>query len=248
MDIPERFSFAGTALHDLWETFLAWDAAGSLAHPWVLLGALVVGMLLVVGPTWGRIRNVITLFHELGHALAGLLVGGRVNGIHLRTDTSGVTNWSFAGNPGRLRSAWVAWWGYPMPPLVGAVGLGLVLTGHARAYLAGLTLLAVVVLVVWVRNSWGLFVVLVAALLLGGATWQGEWWPGVMGMLFVGMLLMGGWRTATEHLRDGRGPEGVESDSRVVARNILLPAVLVRTSFLAVAVVLPGAALFLALG
>src|SRR5690606_22555175 len=76
-----------------------WDAVRDVldtyrAEPtsWVVL-ATGVGALLavVVDGVWRRARNVVTIVHEGGHAVAALLTGRRLTGIRLHSDTSGLT-------------------------------------------------------------------------------------------------------------------------------------------------------------
>lgn len=47
-------------------------------------------MVLSGGP-WRLARRVLTMVHEGGHALAAVLVGRRLEGILLHSDTSGLT-------------------------------------------------------------------------------------------------------------------------------------------------------------
>ncbi len=52
----------------------------------------VLALVLVLAPaTWPRVRLGITVVHEAGHALVGVLVGRRLKSIHLHSDTSGLT-------------------------------------------------------------------------------------------------------------------------------------------------------------
>jgi hypothetical protein len=72
----------------------------------VILGAAVVALLAVlIRDAWVVARNVVTIAHEGGHALVALLVGRRLAGIRLHSDTSGVT--LSRGRP--RRRCWV--WG-----------------------------------------------------------------------------------------------------------------------------------------
>ncbi|MGV2386734.1 MAG UNVERIFIED_CONTAM: M50 family metallopeptidase, partial [Thermobifida fusca] len=60
---------------------------------WVVIATGAVALLVVVsgGRVWRVARNVVTIAHEGGHALAALLSGRQLSGIRLHSDTSGVT-------------------------------------------------------------------------------------------------------------------------------------------------------------
>ena len=60
---------------------------------------------------------VVTVVHELGHALAGLTTGRRVLRIRIEADHSGVTH-TFGTS---ASAVWSTFWGYPFPAVVGAV-------------------------------------------------------------------------------------------------------------------------------
>lgn len=211
-------------------------AAGALdvVPTWTTSLVAVVATLAVLGPTWRVVRLAVTGVHEVGHAVAGLAVGVRVTGIRLERDTSGRTEWTYAGEPGHLRRAWVAWWGYPTPPLAGALGAWAVAAGHARPFVAVLAAAVVAVLVWWVRNAWGVLVCVGGAVLLGLAAWLGPAPAALAGVAVVVVLVVGGWRTTVEHLTRRHGDPA--SDSRQVARHlVVVPAVVVRVAFVAVA-------------
>jgi hypothetical protein len=141
---------------------------------------------------------------------------------------------------GRARRAVVTLAGYPAPGLAGLAGAWLLAAGEARSWLGLVTLLLVVLLVLWVRNPWGVGSVLLGAVGLGWLAVKGS--PGVVtaaGAGLAALLLVGGWRAAALHAtRDGRGwarsPTGVVSDSVAAGQLLLLPAVVWRGLFLAV--------------
>lgn len=83
----------------------------------VAIAVLIAGVLVVPDGIW-RITGVwVTMIHELGHALAGAVRGRTGMRIRVNTDHSGLTT-----STGRSDSvAWTSFWGYPAPPLVGAL-------------------------------------------------------------------------------------------------------------------------------
>ena len=134
---------------------------------WVL--ATGVAALVLVGHrrTWPWIRLAVTVVHEAGHAVVAVLVGRRLAGIKVHSDTSGVT--VSRGRPRGPGMVVMLMAGYLAPALLG-LGAALLLT-HAHA-LALLWLLIVVLggVLVWVRNAYGLLTVLVLGAALAGVT------------------------------------------------------------------------------
>jgi Peptidase M50B-like len=64
---------------------------------WLATATAAIAFVLVAADgVWRRSRNVITVAHEAGHAVAALATGRRVTGIMLHSDTSGVTEAVFA--------------------------------------------------------------------------------------------------------------------------------------------------------
>ena len=90
----------------------------ALAAPRLLIVLGIALVLVAVEPLWRVVRLAVTLVHELGHAVVGVLVGRQFTGFVLRGDMSGhaVTRGPVRG-PGRVASTWS---GYPMPALLGA--------------------------------------------------------------------------------------------------------------------------------
>jgi hypothetical protein len=172
--------------------------------------ALVAAVLVVAVPgVWQVIRLVVTLVHELGHALVGLAVGRRFTGFVLRGDMSGhaVTVGPPRG-PGRVLTTWA---GYPAPAVVGA---GLVWTASRGWGAPVLTVVIVILLVALVRvRSLLTAVVMLVALGATGALW---WWrdDAVQAQVLVGagiVLLVGAWRhlAAVLRTRDRTSDPGV---------------------------------------
>ena len=55
-----------------------------------VLGTGALALLLVV-VAWPRVRLLVTVVPEAGHAVVAVLVGRRLTGIRLHSDTSGLT-------------------------------------------------------------------------------------------------------------------------------------------------------------
>ena len=191
----------------------------------------IAALVVVLVPTvWLRLRIVITLVHELGHAVVGILSGRRFTGFVVRGDMSGhaVT----VGPPrgfGRIATTWA---GYPMPALVGLLMLWAATTGYAGLLLfACLVLLALVL--VFVRSA-GTLVTVLAAGAAVGVLW---WWRNdevqvlaVVATSFV--LLVGAWRHLGALAGAGRRDPG--SDAAVLGRLTGIPAAVWLVTFAAV--------------
>lgn len=167
---------------------------------------LLAAGLIVWPAAWTRMRLVVTLVHELGHALVGTAVGRRFTGFVVGGDASGhaVTVGPSRG-PGRVAMTWA---GYPAPAIAGAWFVWAALRGWAAPTLAAVLLLLVLALV-RVR-SWHTLIVLGS---VAGVV-AGLWWRRVdsvqaYAVLAVGaILLAGAWRglwavaTAGRHVDD----------------------------------------------
>jgi len=140
--------------------------------PTVLWGTAAAAALLVLSPVlWRPARHVVTIAHEGAHGLVALAAGRRLSGIRLHSDTSGLT--VSAGRPTGLGMVLTLVAGYTGPGLFGLGAAALLATGHAVGLLwALLGLLAL--LLVQIRNWYGLWSVLVTGAVVLAATW---WLP-----------------------------------------------------------------------
>jgi hypothetical protein len=200
----------------------------------------------LAGVAWRRPWRVgrlgVTAVHEMGHALAARLTGRRVLAVHLRADTSGVTYHAGpAGWAGRLATVLA---GYPAPGLVAVAGAWLCAAGHPRAWLALLAGLAAVAVVLWVRNLFGIVVVVIGA---GGLGWLvvagASGVEAVAGAVAVWYLALGGLRTVVESRRV-RGPD----DAAEAGRLLHVPASVVRAVLAGLAAASAGACAVLLFG
>lgn len=190
----------------------------------VAITAAVALLVVAVRPSWRLARNGITIAHEGGHALVAVLVGRRLSGIRLHSDTSGLT--LSRGRPDGLGMALTLLAGYLAPSLLGLGGVALLADGRITLLLwASLVLLFAMLLMI--RNLYGLLAVLVAGAAIFGVTAYTE--PEVQaafGYAFVWFLLVGGVRPVGElqSLRwRGRAPQ---SDADQLARITWLPGLL----------------------
>ena len=186
-----------------------------------VLAAGAVALLLVV-VAWPQVRLGITIVHEAGHALVAVLVGRRLSGIRLHSDTSGLT--VSRGRPRGPGMVAMLASGYLAPALLGL--LAALLLGDGRAVgLLWLLMLLLAGLLVWVRNGYGLLVVLLGGAALFALTWWGSAHAQtVAAYLFAWVLLLSAPRPLVELLARGRRRSRT-SDPDQLAQLTHVPAV-----------------------
>jgi Peptidase M50B-like len=203
-----------------------WDRVTAASPPlsgWLLALGAAAAALLVLSPTlWRHARNAVTIAHEGAHGLAALMTGRRLAGIRLHSDTSGLT--VSAGRPTGPGMVFTAAAGYTGPGLFGLGAAALLAAGHAIGLLwALLGLLAL--LLVQIRNWYGLWSVLVTGALVFAATW---WLPAEGQAVFAHgvtwFLLLAAprtvWELQAKRRRRGGAPD---SDADQLARLTRLP-------------------------
>ncbi|KAB1650577.1 M50 family metallopeptidase [Pseudoclavibacter endophyticus] len=212
-------------LRELWARTAPTEGGVSLdpAILYVVLGVAAVGI--GAPPLWRVLRVAITLVHELGHALVGVLVGRKFTGFVVRGDMSGhaVTKGPARGF-GRVITTWA---GYPAPAVVGAGLAWLGANGWAAPAIAA-CLGVLIVSLVRVRSLLTALVMFAAI-----AATAALWWfrddalqaPVLLGAGTV--LVVGAWR----HLAAVWGSGGRSSDPGVLAQLTRVPAFLWNTTF-----------------
>ncbi len=192
-------------------------------RPEVLLGTAAVAAARVLCPAlWRSTRHVVTIAHEGAHGLVALAAGRRLSGIRLHSDTSGLT--VSAGRPTGLGMVFTCAAGYTGPGLFGLGAAALLAAGHAIGLLwALLALLAL--LLVQIRNWYGLWSVLVTGAVVFGATW---WLPpegqAAFAALATWFLLLAAPRTVVELQGARRRRRAPDSDADQLAGLTPLPA------------------------
>lgn len=190
----------------------------------VLVTAAVALLVVTVRPSWRLARNAVTIAHEGGHALTAVLVGRRLSGIRLHSDTSGLTvTRGRASGPGMVLTLLA---GYLTPSLLGLGGAWLLAAGRTTLLLWALVVLLLAVLVN-IRNLYGLVAVLVA----GGAVFAVSWYApsdvqAVFAYAVVWFLLVGGVRPVGELQALRARRRAGDSDADQLARLTGLPGLL----------------------
>jgi len=234
------------ALPDFWAQV---SARAAPLPPEQTAAAVAVGVLLVLVPTtWRLVRHAVTVVHEGGHGLAAVLSGRRLSGIRLHSDTSGLTVSRGPRTGPGMAATLLA--GYTAPALAALGASWLLGSGFAAGLLWALVLLLALMLV-QIRNWFGLWVVLVGGVLVGAVTWLAPLaWQQAFGLALVSVLGVGALRASLElqasRRRGARHGRPAESDADQLARLTHVPGVLWVGVFVAVAAAcLVGAALLL---
>nr|WP_243770089.1 M50 family metallopeptidase [Amycolatopsis acidicola] len=184
-----------------------------------------VALLLVLsGSPWRLARNVITIVHEAGHALIALLVGRRLQGIQLHSDTSGVT--VSRGKPTGPGMVLTSLAGYPAPGVLGLAFAALVAANRVTVLLGVAAVLLLGVLVM-VRNAYGVLSVVLTAVGLGVvALVAGPEVQSWFVYLITWFLLFGGIRPVFELQLKRRRGAARDSDADQLARLTGVPGAL----------------------
>jgi len=199
----------------------------------VLLSTAAVAALLVLSPAlWRPTRHVVTIAHEGAHGLVALAAGRRLSGIRLHSDTSGLT--VSAGKPTGPGMVLTCFAGYVGPGLFGLGAAALLASGHAVGLLWVLLIL-LALLLVQIRNWYGLWSVLVT----GGVVFAATWWlppdgQAAFAALATWFLLLAAPRTVLELQASRRRRRAPDSDADQLARLTGMPALLWVGAFLVV--------------
>ncbi|QIX25290.1 M50 family metallopeptidase [Nocardioides sp. JQ2195] len=192
-------------------------------EPGLVLFIAIVALLLVLFPTtWHWVRHLVTVVHEAGHAFVALLVGRRLSGIRLHSDTSGLT--VSRGRPSGPGMVAMLAAGYLAPAVVGLGAATLLAAGHGLAVL-WLLLLALVLMFVQIRNWYGALVLLV----LGGGVFAITWylspvWQSAVAYAITWSLLLAAPKPVLELIGQRRSSRRTGSDADQLARHTPLPA------------------------
>ena len=152
----------------------------------VIASAAVAFVLVATPRLWGLTRHVVTIAHEGAHGVAALVTGRSLSGIRLHSDTSGLT--VSRGRPRGPGMVLTAFAGYVGPALLGLGAAYLLHRQHALAVL-WLTLALLALLLLQIRNFFGLWSVGVAGLAVFAVTWWGsgavQSWAAYVGTWFL---------------------------------------------------------------
>ena len=219
-------------LREVWHRALTTQPAPP--GPVVALTAVLAVLLVWVPGAWGITRHVVTIAHEAAHGFAALLSGRRLHGIRLHSDTSGLT--VSAGRnkgPGMILTAAA---GYVGPGLLGLGAAGL-LAHHRAVGLLWALLILLALLLIQVRNWFGLWSILFSAAVVFGVSW---WLPpqaqSAFAYVLTWFLLLAAPRPVVELQTLRRRTGARTSDADQLARLTMVPAIVWVGFFLVVTV------------
>ena len=135
----------------------------------VALTAVLAALLVWAPGSWSLTRHVVTIAHEAAHGVAALLSGRKLHGIRLHSDTSGLT--VSAGRTTGPAMIVTAAAGYVGPALLGLAAAAM-LANHRAVGLLWALLILLALLLIQVRNWFGLWSILVSA----GVVFAVSWW------------------------------------------------------------------------
>lgn len=219
-------------LREVWHRALSTQPAPSVA---VVILTAVLAVFLVWAPgVWPVTRHVVTIAHEAAHGLAAFVSGRKLHGIQLHSDTSGVTvSAGRATGPGMILTTAA---GYVGPALLGLAAAAL-LAHHRSVGLLWVLLILLALLLIQVRNWFGLWSILLSAAVVFGASW---WLQPQMQSAFAysltWFLLLAAPRPVLELQAHRRGSGATSSDADQLARLTKVPAIMWVGFFLAVTV------------
>ncbi|SOD74813.1 peptidase M50B-like protein [Jatrophihabitans sp. GAS493] len=228
-------SDGGSIIGEVWDRATSSQPAPSLG---LVVGTGILALLLVALPlSWRYTRHLVTIAHEAAHGVAALISGRRLEGIRLHSDTSGLTlSRGRRSGPGMVLTAFA---GYVGPALLGLGGAYLLWLGHPVGLL-WLALLLLALLLIQIRNWFGLWSVLISSVGVFAVSW---WGSAVVQSSFAyagtWFLLLAAPRPVLELQALRRRGQARSSDADMLARLTRIPGIIWVLAFLASA----GAAL-----
>jgi hypothetical protein len=215
-------------LSQIWERATATQPA---PEPAVVVAVALVALALVLLPrAWSLTRHVVTISHEGGHALVAVLTGRRLMGIRLHADTSGVT--LSRGKPTGPGMVAMLAAGYLAPAVAGLGAALLLASGHSLALL-WLAVGWLSLMLLQIRNAYGLLVLLVCGIGAGLASWYlAGTTLSLLAYLLTWLLLLAAPKPVLELMRQRRRGRARGSDVDQLTRLTRFPAVAWETLFL----------------
>lgn len=126
----------------------------TMKDSWFLYGSLVVSLIVMRVPYIGQALRVLnTMVHESGHALAAIIMSGKVVKVELFANLSGTTH---TVNSGKLATIVVGLAGYFFASAFAWIASLLVFDSMGRWLIVLLMAMAVINLVFYVRNGFGM--------------------------------------------------------------------------------------------
>ena len=165
-----------------------------------------------------------TWFHEMGHGLMALLLGGQFQQLEIFSNGSGVAFHSVPLYLGFIGRALVAAAGPMGPPIAGA---GLILASRSfRAAHLSLTILGGFLLIstlIWVRSPFGIVAIPLLGLIILGVALKAPRWMQGFGIQFLGVQACVSTYHQVDYLFSASAGPGLLSDTAQIQQQLLLP-------------------------
>lgn len=165
-----------------------------------------------------------TWFHEMGHGLAAILLGGQFQQLQISPDGSGVAYHSGGLFLGPIGRAIVAAAGPMGPPLAGAA---LILSSRsfktANLSLKILGSVLIISTLIWVRSLFGLIAVPLLGLIILAIALKSSRWIQEFAIQFLGVQACVSTYTQLDYLFSASAGPGLHSDSAQIQLQLLLP-------------------------
>lgn len=192
---------------------------------WVVALSAAVAVLMVLDRRlWRWTRHLITTAHEGSHGVAALLSGRRLSGIRLHSDSSGVA--VSKGRSSGVGMVVMLLAGYVGPALIGLAAAALLAADYAVAVL-WLLLVLLTLLLIQIRNWFGLWSVLVTSAVVLTVSWFApEQAQSGFAYLMTGLLLVGAPRPVVELHGSRRRGRALNSDADQLTRLTGVPAII----------------------
>ncbi|MBG6213604.1 MAG: M50 family metallopeptidase [Cryobacterium sp.] len=216
-------------LLDLWQRMTTPHVALAPLTAWLTVAAAAA--IVLFSPVWRLGRHAITIVHEGGHGIVAVLSGRKLGGIRLHSDTSGLT--VSRGRPTGPGMIFTLLAGYPASALLG-LGAAWLLSRGYDVGLLWLLLAALALLLVQIRNWFGLWSVALTGAVVFGVSWFGSVQvQGMFALLVTAFLLLGAVRTTLELQQSRSRRGGSSSDADQLASLTHIPGIFWVAVFLA---------------
>ncbi|MEU3020636.1 MULTISPECIES: M50 family metallopeptidase [unclassified Nocardiopsis] len=204
---------------DVWQDVLT---AQPDPEQWIIVTTAVVALAAVLlRQPWRVGRNVVTIAHELGHALVALLSGRQLTGIRLHSDTSGLT--VSRGRPTGIGMILTLFAGYVASSVIGLLGIMMLMAGYVTALL-WLSIVVLGAMLIMIRNLYGVLSIVATGAVVFGVSWFTPYEvQAAFAYLFIWFLLFAGVRPVLELQSQRRSNPSPHSDADQLARLTGLP-------------------------
>lgn len=165
-----------------------------------------------------------TWFHEMGHGLAAILLGGQFQQLQIFPNGSGVAYHSGALFLGAIGQAIVAAAGPMGPPIAGSI----LILASRRLKTASLSLkilggFLILSTLIWVRSLFGLVAIPLLGLIILGIAFKAPRWIQGFAIQFLGVQACVSTYLQLNYLFSASAGPGLHSDSAQIQQQLFLP-------------------------